>query len=204
MGSGGLIAETIVRCTYNSFWSFLRINFVIVLPLWYWASLSGFLGDPDKRMYFGMLMMTGLMGLVISSTLRDVMLQLPPLNPQCDNSSYGGFNLVSFALTQFFTLALVHHLYLRIPVLSKLWSFGQLLFWLGLTWFVLVYTGQDSHWGFWFGGLAGIGVQLLFSLIFYGCILPRFPTLLHDRLAHWLCVRAIPAQHFLPDGWRLL
>jgi hypothetical protein len=202
--SGGLIAETIIRCTYNSFWSFLRINFVVVLPVWYWASLGGFLGDPDKRMYFGMLMTMGLLGLVISSTLRDVVLQLPPLNPQCDNSSYGGFNVVSFALMQFFTMALLHHVYMQIPLMSKLWSFAQMLFWLGLTWLVLVYTGQDSHWGFWFGGLAGIGVQLLFSLIFYGGIVPRFPTLLNDKLAHWMSVRAVPAHHFLPDGWRVL
>lgn len=196
------VVDILIQCSRGALWSRLR-DLATLTPWYLWSMLAGRLADPDQRLYFYFVANFVFLGWFGGLALRDIVLQQPPANPQCNNDDFAMPSIEAVLYTLYYGIAVMHHLYLRIPFLTLGWLF-QFLFWFSFEWFVLVYTGQYSNGQFAAGMGVGIAFTLLLSFMMYVIIVPRFPFFANRGLIFLTGTPTISTRPFEKNVWKIL
>lgn len=203
-GTSVYLADEVRMCSRGALWSYARDS-ALLSPWLLWAGLSAHLLDPQKGLYFLLLVNCWLLQWIGLLALRDVVVQAPPAHPECtavrfgggdEGARFGGVCVEAGLLSSFYVLCGLHHFAVKLRPAS--WLAGVL--WTAFVWFSLVYNGVYSNAEFAWGLLAGAVLATVTSYVFVVVALPRL-SLLSDW---WPLMRySAPDTPVRREVWRI-
>ena len=112
---------------------------------------------------------TWILGLV----LRDVVLQVPPPDPSCNNNTWNRPSIEMVLLTCYYVMAVIFHVYfsLRVPVRNIILHVLTIAFVTGM----LAWSGQYSAMDMVLGVAVGLGCAATMGFLMLDFWLPRMP-----------------------------